>query len=92
MVYGGGQRRLPNQILRRTYKGMSVILLFLAAELFLAAAVEKRLKARQQLVQKWKQGDLSMNELLYLKTRPWFQKLYPPAKLNHFISLSKKCN
>lgn len=91
MVYGGGERRLPNQILPHpTTKGvMSVILLFLAAEFLLAAAVEKRVKARQQLIQKWKKGELSMDELLYLKSRPWFQKQYPPAKL---LSVSKKIN
>ena len=59
---------------------MSVLLLFLTAELFLAAAAERHLKARQQIIQKWKRGELTMDELLYLKTRPWFQKLFPIAK------------
>ena len=65
---------------------MGVILLFLAAELMLAAAAERRLKARRQLIQKWKRGELSMDELLYLKSRPWFQKFFPMVKLKESIS------
>ncbi len=72
-----------------TVKGMSVILLFLAAEALIAVATNVEIAARQQLILKWKKGELSMDELLYLKSRPWFQKKYPPAKL---LSFSKKIN
>jgi hypothetical protein len=60
---------------------MSVLLLFLTADLLFAAAAERRVKARQQLLHKWKRGELTMDELLYLKKRPWFRTLFPMAKL-----------
>jgi hypothetical protein len=53
---------------------MGVFLLFLIAEI---AVVVHQVKARQEILEKWKNGELSMEELLYLKTRPWFHKLFP---------------
>lgn len=69
---------------------MSVLLLFLAAEALIAVATNVEVAARKALIGKWKKGELTMEELLYLKTRPWFRKLYPEAKLNQ--PLSKKIN
>lgn len=65
---------------------MSIFLLFIAAELFMAAAAQRRIHARVEIIKKWKRGELSMDELLYLKTRPWFRKLFPMAKLKECVS------
>jgi hypothetical protein len=68
---------------------MMVLLLFLAAEALIIAEANAENTARNQLIQKWKKGELSMDELLYLKTRPWFRKLFPLVKLEEPLSKKK---
>lgn len=67
---------------------MELLLLFLAAEV---AAVALQQKARQRIVEKWKEGSLSQAELQYLKQAKWFRKLvWRPTQRP--VSGSKKNN
>ena len=60
---------------------MEGILLFAAAEIFAITALKyTQLQAQEVLVIKWRKGELSLEELRLLKSRPWFQQrvLKPP--------------
>jgi hypothetical protein len=71
---------------------MEGILLFAAAEIFAITALKyTQREAQELLVLRWKKGELTLEELLLLKSRPWFQRgvLRPPKGR---IPLSKKQN
>ncbi len=50
---------------------METLLAFTLAEV---ALVTMQIHAQEMLIQKWKKGELSVEQLKQLKTRPWFQK------------------
>jgi hypothetical protein len=78
LVCGG-----PNQFLHPT--GMETLVAFTLAEM---ALVAMRIQAQETLIQKWKKGELSLEQLKQLKTRQWFQRRFlKPMKIP---SLSKK--
>jgi hypothetical protein len=71
---------------------MEGILLFAAAEIFAITALKyTQRQAQEQIVLKWKKGELTLEELYLLKARPWFQRevLRPPKGR---ISPNKKQN
>lgn len=67
-----------------TLVGMSVFLFLLLAEGALVAHANSQFKARKQLVQKWIEGSLSLEELNYLKESLWFKRqvLKPPKQVD----------
>jgi hypothetical protein len=66
---------------------MEVVVAFALAEVALVAL---KIQAQETLIQKWKKGELSLEQLKLLKTRHWFQRrVLQPVKAP---SLSKKEN
>ena len=64
---------------------MEVVVAFALAE---AALVALKVQAQNILIEKWKRGELSLEQLKVLKTRHWFQQRFlKPVKST---SLSKK--
>lgn len=59
-------------------------LLVLAAAEIIAVSSLKRLqeKKRHEILRKWKEGTLTMPELLALKRSLWFQKLFAKIPLS----------
>ncbi len=68
---------------------METLVAFTLAEMALVATVNTlQLQAQEILIQKWKRGELSVEQLKQLKTRQWFQRrVLKPVKAP---SLSKK--
>ncbi len=50
---------------------METIVAFTLAEMALVAL---RIQAQEILISKWKKGELTLDQLKQLKSRPWFQK------------------
>ena len=50
---------------------METLVAFTLAEM---ALVAMQLQAQEVLIQKWKRGELSLEQLKQLKSRAWFQK------------------
>lgn len=71
---------------------MELLLLFLVAEIVWAGTVSTlQIKARKALLQKWKEGSLTVDELKRLKRTPWFRnQIWKPT--GQKISLEKKQN
>jgi hypothetical protein len=70
---------------------MGVLLLLILAEIAVSSALSQRqLKARQIVLQKWKEGSLSEEELYRLKRAKWFQQVWRPTYER--VSSSKKNN
>jgi hypothetical protein len=66
---------------------METLVAFTLAEVALVAL---KLQAQNTLIQKWKRGELSLEQLKVLKTRQWFQRrVLQPVKAPSF---SKKEN
>jgi hypothetical protein len=65
---------------------METLVAFTLAEM---AIVALQLQAQEILIQRWKRGELSLEQLRQLKSRHWFQRrmLRPPNKP---VSRSKK--
>lgn len=64
---------------------METLVAFALAEVALVAL---KIQAQNILIEKWKRGELSLEQLKQLKTRHWFQRRFlKPVKLT---SLSKK--
>ncbi len=64
---------------------METLVAFTLAEIALVAL---QLQAQENLIQKWRRGELSIEQLKLLKTRQWFQRrILKPVKAP---SLSKK--
>ena len=71
---------------------MEGILLFAIAEVVAVTTLKNmQLLAQNKIIEKWEKGQLTLQELLLLKSRPWFQRrvLKPPKKP---VSPSKKNN
>ncbi len=63
----------PNQFLHPT--GMETLVAFTLAEMALVATVNTlQLQAQETLIRKWKRGELTLEQLKQLKSRPWFQR------------------
>lgn len=62
---------------------METLLVFAVAEVALMSTLTTlQVQAQEKLVQRWKQGSLTLEELKILKTRRWFQRrvLKPPKE------------
>ena len=71
---------------------MEGILLFAIAEMVAVTTLKTmQIHAQNKLIEKWEKGQLTSQELLLLKSRPWFQRrvIKPPKNI---VSLSKKNN
>ncbi len=67
---------------------MAVLLLLLAAEM---AAISIQQRAQRILVEKWKEGSLTSDELSYLKRANWFRR-YVWRPTSHKVAVDKKMN
>lgn len=64
----------------------------IAADLVVTSALTSyQVKAREKILTRWKEGSLSMPELLWLKRQVWFRKVYM-KKLKVSIDKEKKDN
>ncbi len=66
---------------------MGILLLLLAAE---ATIITLQKRAREEVLKKWLEGSLTMEELLLLKRKLWFQKIWNPTEER--IPREKKTN
>lgn len=68
---------------------METLLFVLAADIVVSTALTSyHIKAREKVLKRWKEGSLSLSELLWLKKQRWFRNLY--MKLKTPIEKSKK--
>ncbi len=64
--------------------------MFVAAEMILTtAATQYQLYAQKQLITKWKEGSLTLPELMRLKRSPWFRKIYYKNRLEALLGDKK---
>lgn len=71
---------------------METLLFMIAADIAVSTALATyQIKAREKILERWKRGNLSMTELLWLKKQLWFRNLYM-KKLKVPVDTTKKEN
>jgi hypothetical protein len=71
---------------------MESLLFMIAADIVISSALTGyQLRAREKIITRWKEGTLSMPELLWLKRQVWFRTVYL-KKLKVSIDKEKKDN
>lgn len=62
---------------------MASLLLFLLFNIILQSTIEKvEQQRRKRLVRKWVKGQLTLEELQYLKKQIWFRKAFQEVKVD----------
>ena len=60
---------------------MEGILLFIATEVIITNAIAKyTYEKRKALLKRWLCGQVTLQEIYYLKQAEWFQRIYKPPK------------